>query len=137
MVGDAGHLDGGRREERDAEASLEQRASAAGELEDLSSRDGRIDAASGRAITGLEQQREIELKEQAVREIFQAGDRVLHAILGPGRLIDIEAGGIVRVRFTDGSDRRLLATAAALCKVAPDDRSPPPPEPDLRGPRVC
>ena len=92
MVGDAGHLDGGRREERDAEASLEQRASAA----ESSRAYPHAMAGSTPPRTSDHRPRaaeEIGFKEQAVREIFQAGDRVLHAILGPGRLIDIEAGG--------------------------------------------
>jgi DNA helicase-2/ATP-dependent DNA helicase PcrA len=70
---------------------------------------------SGRRFTGLEKQA---LDEQVVEQFFASGDRVLHATLGEGTVLNMEHGGIVLVRFeADGSERRLMASVAPLRKL--------------------
>ena len=51
-------------------------------------------------------------------QYFSPGERVLHAILGEGTVVAVEANGIVLVRFqNDGSERRLMASVAPLRKL--------------------
>ncbi len=45
------------------------------------------------------------------------GDAVRHASLGSGIVLQIEAGGVVTVRFEDGSERRLMLDYAPLEKI--------------------
>jgi DNA helicase-2/ATP-dependent DNA helicase PcrA len=45
------------------------------------------------------------------------GDSVRHGTLGEGVVTGIEAGGVVTVRFADGSERRLMLDYAPLEKV--------------------
>jgi DNA helicase-2/ATP-dependent DNA helicase PcrA len=45
------------------------------------------------------------------------GDSVRHGTLGEGVVIQIEAGGVVTVRFEDGTERRLMLDYAPLEKV--------------------
>ena len=51
---------------------------------------------------------------------LSTGDEVVHATFGEGVVTGIEQGGeLVLVRFTkDGSERRLIAGAAPMRKVA-------------------
>jgi DNA helicase II / ATP-dependent DNA helicase PcrA len=80
--------------------------------------DGGFDSigGSGRRITGLE--KDDSLDEQVVSQYFSPGERVLHAILGEGTVVAVEANGIVLVRFqNDGSERRLMASVAPLRKL--------------------
>jgi DNA helicase II / ATP-dependent DNA helicase PcrA len=71
----------------------------------------------GRRVTGLESDDD-GLGEKVVEQYFAAGDRVLHATLGEGVVIEVEKSGIVCVRFeNDGSERRLMATVAPLRKL--------------------
>jgi ATP-dependent DNA helicase UvrD/PcrA len=48
---------------------------------------------------------------------LSTGDSVLHGTLGEGVITQIEAGGVVTVRFEDGSERRLMLDYAPLEKV--------------------
>jgi superfamily I DNA/RNA helicase len=48
---------------------------------------------------------------------LSTGDSVRHSTLGEGVVIGIEAGGIVSVRFADGSERRLMLEYAPLEKL--------------------
>ncbi len=59
-----------------------------------------------------------ELDEDVVEQFFAPGDRVLHATLGEGTVLAMQAGGIVLIRFeNDGSERRLMASVAPLKKL--------------------
>ena len=58
------------------------------------------------------------LEAEVVEKYFAAGERVLHASLGEGTVLAVEAGGIVLVRFeADGSERRLMASVAPLRRL--------------------
>ena len=46
------------------------------------------------------------------------GDSVRHQTLGEGVVIGIDAGGVVTVRFEDGSERRLMLDYAPLEKLS-------------------
>jgi DNA helicase-2/ATP-dependent DNA helicase PcrA len=48
---------------------------------------------------------------------LSTGDSVKHGTLGEGVVIQIEAGGVVTVRFADGSERRLMLDYAPLEKI--------------------
>jgi DNA helicase II / ATP-dependent DNA helicase PcrA len=48
---------------------------------------------------------------------LSTGDSVRHGTLGEGVVIQIEAGGVVTVRFADGSERRLMLDYAPLEKI--------------------
>jgi ATP-dependent DNA helicase UvrD/PcrA len=48
---------------------------------------------------------------------LSTGDSVRHGTLGEGVITQIEAGGVVTVRFEDGSERRLMLDYAPLEKV--------------------
>src|SRR5438552_3366191 len=48
---------------------------------------------------------------------LSTGDSVRHGTLGEGVVTQIEAGGVVTVRFADGSERRLMLDYAPLEKV--------------------
>jgi len=75
------------------------------------------DGASARRITGLEG-RGRDLDSEVVGQYFAPGERVLHATLGEGTVLNVESGGIVLVRFeNDGSERRLMASVAPLRKL--------------------
>jgi DNA helicase-2/ATP-dependent DNA helicase PcrA len=50
---------------------------------------------------------------------LSTGDSVRHGTLGEGVVTQIEAGGVVTVRFEDGSERRLMLDYAPLEKVHP------------------
>jgi DNA helicase-2/ATP-dependent DNA helicase PcrA len=79
--------------------------------------DDEVDGASGRRITGLEG-RGRDLDSEVVGQYFAPGERVLHATLGEGTVLNVESGGIVLVRFeNDGSERRLMASVAPLRKL--------------------
>jgi DNA helicase II / ATP-dependent DNA helicase PcrA len=59
-------------------------------------------------------------REFVPREVLPdiaTGDAVRHASLGTGIVLAIEAGGVVTVRFEDGSERRLMLDYAPLEKV--------------------
>jgi hypothetical protein len=45
---------------------------------------------------------------------LSTGNTVRHATLGTGIVTQIEAGGVVTVRFEDGSERRLMLEYAPL-----------------------
>ena len=45
------------------------------------------------------------------------GDSVRHGTLGEGVVTQIEAGGVVTVRFADGSERRLMLDYAPLERI--------------------
>jgi DNA helicase-2/ATP-dependent DNA helicase PcrA len=49
---------------------------------------------------------------------LSTGDSVRHSSLGEGVVTQIEAGGVVTVRFEDGSERRLMLDYAPLEKIA-------------------
>jgi DNA helicase-2/ATP-dependent DNA helicase PcrA len=49
---------------------------------------------------------------------LSTGDSVRHGTLGEGVVIQIEAGGVVTVRFADGSERRLMLDYAPLERIA-------------------
>ena len=48
---------------------------------------------------------------------LSTGDTVRHATLGTGIVTRIEAGGVVTVRFEDGSERRLMLEYAPLERI--------------------
>jgi DNA helicase-2/ATP-dependent DNA helicase PcrA len=48
---------------------------------------------------------------------LSTGDSVRHGTLGEGVVTQIEAGGVVTVRFTDGSERRLMLDYAPLERI--------------------
>jgi DNA helicase-2/ATP-dependent DNA helicase PcrA len=48
---------------------------------------------------------------------LSTGDSVRHQTLGEGVVTDIDAGGVVTVRFQDGSERRLMLDYAPLEKI--------------------
>jgi DNA helicase II / ATP-dependent DNA helicase PcrA len=48
---------------------------------------------------------------------LSTGDSVRHGTLGEGVVIQIEAGGVVTVRFADGSERRLMLDYAPLERI--------------------
>ena len=59
-----------------------------------------------------------DIGDEAVAQYFAAGERVLHAVLGEGTVLAVEARGIILVRFDgDGSERRLMANVAPLRKL--------------------
>jgi len=59
-----------------------------------------------------------DIGERAVKQYFKDGERVLHAVLGEGTVLAVEARGIILVRFdNDGSERRLMANVAPLRKL--------------------
>jgi DNA helicase-2/ATP-dependent DNA helicase PcrA len=59
-----------------------------------------------------------DIGERAVTQYFKDGERVLHAVLGEGTVLAVEARGIILVRFdNDGSERRLMANVAPLRKL--------------------
>jgi DNA helicase-2/ATP-dependent DNA helicase PcrA len=69
---------------------------------------------SGRRFTPKDKK----LDEEVVGQFFAPGDRVLHATLGEGTVLAMQAGGIVLIRFEgDGSERRLMASVAPLRKL--------------------
>ena len=69
---------------------------------------------SGRRFTPKEKK----LDEKVVEQFFAPGDRVLHATLGEGTVLNMQSGGIVLIRFeNDGSERRLMASVAPLKKL--------------------
>ena len=47
---------------------------------------------------------------------MQTGDDVVHASFGDGVVTAVEPGGVVVVRFTDGSERKLMADYAPIRK---------------------
>jgi DNA helicase II / ATP-dependent DNA helicase PcrA len=49
---------------------------------------------------------------------LSTGDSVRHGTLGEGVVTQIEAGGVVTVRFTDGSERRLMLDYAPLERIS-------------------
>jgi DNA helicase II / ATP-dependent DNA helicase PcrA len=49
---------------------------------------------------------------------LSTGDSVRHGTLGEGVVIQIEAGGVVTVRFADGSERRLMLDYAPLERIS-------------------
>jgi DNA helicase-2/ATP-dependent DNA helicase PcrA len=49
---------------------------------------------------------------------LSTGDSVRHSSLGEGVVTQIEAGGVVTVRFEDGSERRLMLDYAPLERIA-------------------
>jgi DNA helicase-2/ATP-dependent DNA helicase PcrA len=49
--------------------------------------------------------------------LLSTGDGVRHASLGEGIVIAVEPGGIVTIRFEDGSERRLMTDYAPLEKI--------------------
>jgi DNA helicase-2/ATP-dependent DNA helicase PcrA len=49
---------------------------------------------------------------------LQTGDSVRHGTLGEGVVTQIEPGGVVSVRFADGSERRLMLDYAPLDKIS-------------------
>jgi DNA helicase-2/ATP-dependent DNA helicase PcrA len=49
---------------------------------------------------------------------LSTGDSVRHGTLGEGVVIQIEAGGVVTVRFSDGSERRLMLDYAPLERIS-------------------
>jgi DNA helicase II / ATP-dependent DNA helicase PcrA len=49
---------------------------------------------------------------------LQTGDSVRHGTLGEGVVTQIEHGGVVTVRFADGSERRLMLDYAPLDKIS-------------------
>jgi len=60
-------------------------------------------------------------QEVALREnvpSLSTGDSVRHSTLGEGVVTQIEPGGVVTVRFEDGSERRLMLDYAPLDKVS-------------------
>jgi DNA helicase-2/ATP-dependent DNA helicase PcrA len=60
------------------------------------------------------------VREFAPREVvpdITTGDAVRHSSLGSGIVLAIEAGGVVTVRFEDGSERRLMLEYAPLEKI--------------------
>jgi DNA helicase-2/ATP-dependent DNA helicase PcrA len=48
---------------------------------------------------------------------LSTGDSVRHGTLGEGVVTQIEAGGVVTVRFADGSERRLMLDYAPLERI--------------------
>src|SRR6266480_7063154 len=50
---------------------------------------------------------------------LSTGDSVRHGTLGEGVVTAIEAGGVVTVRFADGTERRLMLDYAPLERVSP------------------
>jgi DNA helicase-2/ATP-dependent DNA helicase PcrA len=50
--------------------------------------------------------------------VLSTGDSVRHSSLGEGVVTQIEAGGVVTVRFEDGSERRLMLDYAPLERIA-------------------
>ena len=59
-------------------------------------------------------------REFAPREVLpdiSTGDAVRHSSLGSGIVLAIEPGGVVTVRFEDGSERRLMLDYAPLEKI--------------------
>jgi ATP-dependent DNA helicase UvrD/PcrA len=59
-------------------------------------------------------------REYAPREVMPdiaTGDAVRHSSLGSGIVLAIEPGGVVTVRFEDGSERRLMLDYAPLEKI--------------------
>ena len=48
---------------------------------------------------------------------LSTGDSVRHATLGEGIVTRIEPGGVVTVRFADGSERRLMLEYAPLERI--------------------
>ena len=60
-------------------------------------------------------------REVAPREnvpTLSTGDSVRHGTLGEGVVTQIEAGGVVTVRFADGSERRLMLDYAPLERIS-------------------
>jgi DNA helicase-2/ATP-dependent DNA helicase PcrA len=55
--------------------------------------------------------------DDVVAEFFHPGDTVMHAAFGQGRVTAVEAGGMVAVRFDDGSERKLMVEYAPLKKI--------------------
>ncbi len=58
-----------------------------------------------------------EVAPQANVPSLSTGDNVRHETLGEGVVTHIEAGGVVTVRFVDGSERRLMLDYAPLEKL--------------------
>jgi DNA helicase II / ATP-dependent DNA helicase PcrA len=50
--------------------------------------------------------------------VVSTGDRVRHASLGEGIVTAVEPGGIVTIRFEDGTERRLMVEYAPLERIA-------------------
>ena len=48
---------------------------------------------------------------------LSTGDSVKHGTLGEGVVTQIEAGGVVTVRFADGAERRLMLEYAPLERI--------------------
>jgi DNA helicase-2/ATP-dependent DNA helicase PcrA len=60
-------------------------------------------------------------REVAPREdipTLSTGDSVRHGTLGEGVVTQIEPGGVVTVRFADGSERRLMLDYAPLERIS-------------------
>ncbi|MHB0914541.1 MAG: ATP-dependent helicase [Thermoleophilia bacterium] len=55
--------------------------------------------------------------DEVVASFFHPGDKVLHAVFGEGRVVGVEGGGTVAVRFDDGSERKLMVEYAPLKKI--------------------
>src|SRR5207302_455702 len=49
--------------------------------------------------------------------VLSTGDSVRHSTMGEGVVTQIEAGGVVTVRFEDGSERRLMLDLAPLVRA--------------------
>jgi DNA helicase II / ATP-dependent DNA helicase PcrA len=58
-----------------------------------------------------------EIEPRASHPSLSTGDSVKHGSLGEGVVTQIEPGGVVTVRFEDGSERRLMLDYAPLEKV--------------------
>ena len=58
--------------------------------------------------------------EYAPREhpALSTGDSVRHQTMGEGVVTGIDAGGVITVRFEDGSERRLMLDYAPLEKIS-------------------
>jgi DNA helicase-2/ATP-dependent DNA helicase PcrA len=48
---------------------------------------------------------------------FVTGDDIVHASFGEGVVTSVEPGGVVTVRFGDGSERKLMAEYAPMRKA--------------------
>jgi DNA helicase-2/ATP-dependent DNA helicase PcrA len=48
---------------------------------------------------------------------LSTGDSVLHSTLGEGVVTQIEPGGVITVRFADGSERKLMLDYAPLERI--------------------
>jgi DNA helicase-2/ATP-dependent DNA helicase PcrA len=69
--------------------------------------------------TGWDYGRKTAAPEYALREhpALSTGDSVRHQTMGEGVVTGIDAGGVITVRFEDGSERRLMLDYAPLEKI--------------------